>query len=190
MQQQYQIPDALVWVDLEMTGLNTKTDVVLEIALLVSDSSLLTLIPGPCLVISQPKVALDAMDDWCTRTHTESGLVDKVLASTTSELEAEEQVLAFLEKWVEKGKGVLAGNSVHVDRQFMLASMPRVMEYLHYRIVDVSTVKELAKRWYPLEFENAPKKKLCHRALDDILESIEELKYYQKNVFKLRPRND
>jgi len=124
------------------------------------------------------------MDDWCTKTHGESGLTKAVLDSIITTEEAENDMLAFISRYVEPGTAPLAGNSIHCDRQFLAKEMPRFLDYLHYRIVDVSSIKELAKRWFPNTYASMPLKKCGHRALDDIEESIEELKWYQANLFK------
>ena len=127
---------------------------------------------------------MDNMNDWCIKTHGESGLTEKVLKSQLSLSECENQVLKFVQEWTPPGKCPLAGNSIGQDARFLRKYMPKFMDHLHYRVIDVSTIKELSRRWYPKEFSNVPMKKTTHRALDDIIESIEELKYYQKAVFK------
>merc|ERR1711936_1384157 len=183
--------DKMVWVDCEMTGLDCNKDHLLEIAVIVTDQDLNILTEGPNLVIHQSDKILDTMDEWCIQQFSgESGLTAKVRKSTITLEDAENQVVEFVQKWTPKGKCPLAGNSVGADKTFLVKYMPRFMEHLHYRIVDVSTVKELTRRWYPEEFREKPKKKLAHRALDDILESIEELKYYRENVFKTKPSDD
>lgn len=174
----------LVWVDCEMTGLDPNKDHLLEIAVIVTDKDLNVLAEGPNLVIHQPDEILNSMGEWCTEHHGESGLTEKVQKSPLSLKECENQVIEFVQEWTPKGKCPLAGNSVGQDGKFLEKYMPNFMAHLHYRIVDVSTVKELVKRWYPGDFSRVPKKKLAHRALDDILESIEELKYYRKEVFR------
>ncbi len=139
---------------------------------------------GPELIIKQEDHILDGMDDWCKKTHGESGLTESVKASTISLAEAENQMLNFVRSNLPKGQCPLAGNSIHVDRIFLNKYMKNFLDHLHYRIIDVSTIKELSKRWYPNETKTKPYKKLAHRALDDIKESIEELKYYRANIFK------
>ncbi len=173
-----------VWIDLEMTGLDLEKDLILEIATIVTDGQLNIIAQGPEIVISQPESALLAMDKWCTAVHGKSGLTDKVKASDTSIQQAEQQTLAFLRDHCEEGKAPLAGNSVWMDRVFMMKYMPRLYNYLHYRTIDVSTIKELAKNWYADQDQFRFKKNNTHRALDDIIESIEELKFYRKLLFK------
>ncbi len=173
----------LIWIDLEMTGLNPDTDVVIEIATIVTDSELNVLAQGPVLAISQPQSALDAMDEWNTTHHNASGLVKRVQASNVSENDAVEQTIAFLEPWVDAGVSPLCGNTIGQDRRFLVRHMPQLDAYFHYRSIDVSTLKELAKRWDPQMLKGF-KKKGAHLALDDILESIEELKYYRKHFIK------
>ncbi|CEL92250.1 unnamed protein product [Vitrella brassicaformis CCMP3155] len=172
----------LVWIDLEMTGLDTAKDMIIEAAVVVTDGQLERVIEGPDLVIYAPDSLLDSMDEWCTKHHGESGLTDKVRRSTMSLSDAEEQILAFIRQHAQEREAPLAGNSVHVDRRFLVKDMPKLERYLHYRIVDVSTVKELCRRWYPAL--TPPLKKGRHRALEDIRESIEELKFYRSNVFR------
>ncbi len=168
-----------------MTGLDPDRERIIEIAVLVTDSNLDIVAEGPNLVIHQSEQLLAAMDDWNKQHHGVSGLIDKVRASTISEAEAEDQVLAFLRRYVPQRAAPLAGNSVHQDRRFLVRYMQRVEAYLHYRLVDVSTVKELARRWYPKLYADMPKKSSAHRAMDDIRESIEELRQYRKQVFRL-----
>lgn len=172
----------LIWLDLEMTGLEPDTDVIIEIATLITDSELNILAEGPMLAVHTSDEQLEAMDEWCTRTHTASGLVDRVKASKITIEEAEAQTLAFLEGWIEKGASPLCGNSIAHDRRFVRKYMPKFEDYLHYRNIDVSSIKELVRRWYP-EDVRAPAKKGHHLALDDIRESVEELRWYRANVF-------
>lgn len=173
----------LIWVDLEMTGLNPEVDRILEIATLVTDKDLNIVAEGPNLIVHQPDAILDAMDEWCTTHHGESGLTQKVKDSELSEAAAEQQTLEFLEEWVEPGESPLCGNSIWQDRRFLIRYMPGLDSYCHYRNIDVSTVKELARRWRP-EVAEGVQKKGSHRALDDIKESIDELKHYRANFFK------
>lgn len=172
----------LVWVDMEMTGLDPETDKVIEIATIVTDSQLNVIAEGPVLAIHQSEAVFAVMDDWNTKTHGESGLVDKCLKSDISEDEAVKQTIAFLEKYVPKGKAPLCGNSIGQDRRFMIRHMPLLEDYFHYRVIDVSTVKELVRRWKP-EVLDGFSKKGTHTALEDIRESIQELAYYRENVF-------
>ncbi|PKK79830.1 Rexo2 protein [Rhizophagus irregularis] len=178
------IKEPLVWIDCEMTGLDIKNDHIIEVAVLITDGDLNIIAEGPDFVIHQSKEVMDGMGDWCKKHHGESGLTSAVLDSNITTSEASNQIIEFLKKHIPKSKvAPLAGNSVHSDKVFLQKEMPEVIDYLHYRIVDVSTVKELCRRWYPSIFQNAPQKKLSHRSLDDIEESINELKYYRQNIF-------
>jgi len=179
------LADPLVWVDLEMTGLDPDAHVVVEAAVIITDGRLDTVVEGPDLVIAAPETALAAMEPVVAQMHARSGLDGEVRASTLTLAAAEEQLLAFVSAHVpQPGTAPLAGNSVHADRMFLRRYMPRLEAYVHYRNVDVSTVKELARRWYPAEVEAAPAKGGGHRALADIRESIAELRYYRGAVFK------
>lgn len=171
-------------MDLEMTGLDPERDRIIEIATLVTDESLNVLAEGPNVAIHQPDSVLDLMDAWNQRTHGASGLTDRVRASTVSEEEAQRLTLDFIKEWAKPRSAPLAGNSVHQDRRFLARYMQEIEAYLHYRIVDVSTVKELAQRWYPEEFAGRPPKTDAHMALGDIYASVEELRYYRGAVFK------
>ncbi|ORZ37064.1 ribonuclease H-like domain-containing protein, partial [Catenaria anguillulae PL171] len=174
----------LVWIDCEMTGLDLKKDFIIEIACIITDGYLNIVAESDEIIIHQPQSVMDAMNAWCVEHHGQSGLTAAVLTSTVSMRDAEARILAFIEKHVpDRGLGVLAGNSVHADKQFLQKDMPRIVDHLSYRIVDVSTIKELAARWYPALFDKKPAKKLAHRALDDIRESIDELKWYQSHLF-------
>ncbi len=175
-------PAPLVWVDLEMTGLDPERCVIVEIAMVVTDGDLKVLADGPNLVVHQPESALAAMDSFVRDMHTRSGLVDRIRTSTTSLADAEAEVLAFLTAHTPKKGSPLCGNSVWKDKQFLERHMPRVVEHLHYRMIDVSTVKECVKRWYPPSY-HVPQKGEKHRALDDIHESIAELRWYRDKVF-------
>ena len=175
-------PNNLVWLDLEMTGLHPEKDVIIEVAVLVTDSDLNILAEGPCSAIHRDDKVLAAMDDWCTRTHTASGLVERIRASQLTLEEADRQVAEFISKWVPKGRSPLCGNSISHDRRFVRRYMPVFEDHLHYRNIDVSSVKELVARWYP-DCPGAPKKKGLHLALDDIRESVSELRWYRENVF-------
>lgn len=172
----------LIWLDLEMTGLDTQNDVILEIATIVTDSQLNVLAEGPVLAIHQSDEYLDAMDKWNQRQHKKSGLIDRVKASTTNENEAEKITLEFIKHYVPAQKSPICGNSICQDRRFLARCMPKLEAYFHYRNLDVSTVKELTLRWYP----KIPKfkKKQQHLALQDIRDAIEELKYYREKVFR------
>lgn len=179
------MPDAsshLIWIDLEMTGLDPAEHVIIEIASLVTDGELNVIAEGPALAVHCPDEALAAMDEWCTRTHTASGLVDRVRASAIDIGEAERLTLDFVRELVPEGASPLCGNSISHDRRFLRREMPAFDAYLHYRNVDVSTIKELVRRWYPSSM-SGPQKRETHRALDDIRESIEELRWYREHVF-------
>jgi len=176
--------DVLVWLDMEMTGLDAAKERIIEIATILTDGQLTEIAVGPDLVIHQPDEILAGMDDWNKKHHGGSGLVDRVKASTITEGDAEAQTLAFISAHVgAKERPVLAGNSIHQDRRFIRRFMPILDARLHYRMVDVSTIKELARRWYPQISAKQPQKAESHRALDDIRESIDELRYYRANVF-------
>ena len=174
--------DRLVWLDLEMTGLDADDHVIIEIATIITDGDLNVLATGPSLVIHQPDEELDKMDDWCVKHHGESGLTKRVRDSDISNQQAERETLAFIKEHVTKGKAPLCGNSIWQDRRFLAKHMPELEAYLHYRIVDVSSIKELVRRWYPATMQ-ASIKRASHRALDDIKESINELKYYREHIF-------
>ncbi|ELT97456.1 hypothetical protein CAPTEDRAFT_221441 [Capitella teleta] len=174
----------LVWVDLEMSGLDVNKCRILEMACLITDSNLNVIAQGPELIIHQAEDVLASMDEWCTEHHAKSGLTQAVRDSKVSIVDAEDMMLRFVEEHTPCGKCPLAGNTVHMDKRFLDAYMPRFSEHLHYRIVDVSTVKEICRRWFPMTIDLAPSKVANHRALDDIKESIEELKFYRKNIFK------
>lgn len=176
--------DNLIWIDLEMTGLEPETDTIIEIATIVTDKNLNVLGRGPNLAIHQEQEVMDAMDEWCTEHHGASGLTERVLHSSISMEEAETQTIAFLEQFIPAGKSPICGNSVGQDRRFLYKYMPKLEAYFHYRYLDVSTLKELAKRWKPEALEGFEKKG-AHLALDDIIESIEELKHYRKTIFNL-----
>ena len=174
----------LVWLDMEMTGLNPDTDKIIEIAMIVTDKELNILAYSPVYVIHQSDEILNGMDAWNTATHSRTGLIDKVKASTLTEEAAEAALLEFMAQWVPEGKVPMCGNTIHQDRRFMARWMPRLEQYFHYRNVDVSTLKELARRWKP-EILKGVVKKGAHQALEDIEESIEEMKYYREHFIKL-----
>ncbi len=170
----------LVWLDCEMTGLNPSTERIIEIAVVVTDAQLQVRVPGPVLVIHQSDALLNAMDAWNKGTHGRSGLIERVKASTLTEAQAEEQLLAFLRRYIPKGKVPLCGNSIGQDRRFLALYMPKLEAYFHYRNVDVSTLKELARRWKP-EVVKGFKKAQRHTALADVQESIDELQHYRQH---------
>jgi len=173
----------LVWMDLEMTGLDPDRDTILEIATLITTDTLDLVAEGPVLAIHQPAEVLDAMDAWNREHHGASGLTQRVLASTLTMPAAEAQTLAFVTQYVPERSSPLCGNSIWQDRRFVARYMPRLDAYLHYRVIDVSTVKELVRRWYP-NATRPPEKKHAHLALDDIRESIDELRFYRQQFFK------
>jgi oligoribonuclease len=173
----------LVWVDMEMTGLNPDNDRIIEIAVVVTDAELNVIAEGPVFAIHQPDEVLDAMDAWNKGTHGRSGLIDRVKESTISEATAEETLIAFLKQYVPSGKSPMCGNSICQDRRFMARSMPKLEAFFHYRNLDVSTLKELCRRWKP-ELISGFKKQQKHTALADIVESIEELRYYREHFIK------
>jgi oligoribonuclease len=174
----------LVWVDMEMTGLDPDTDRIIEVALVVTDSNLNILAEGPVFAIHQSDDALDAMDSWNKGTHGRSGLIDRVKASTVTEADAQIALIDFLKHFVPSGKSPMCGNSICQDRRFMARGMPKLEAFFHYRNLDVSTLKELCKRWKP-ELSSGFKKHQKHTALADIIESVEELKYYREHFIKL-----
>jgi oligoribonuclease len=174
----------LIWIDMEMTGLVPDTDRIIEIAMLVTDAELRVIAEGPVLVLHQPDEVLDAMDSWNKGTHKKSGLIDKVRASRLLEAEAEAQAVAFLREHVAANVSPMCGNSICQDRRFLARWMPKLEAHFHYRNLDVSTLKELVRRWKP-EVLKGFSKEGKHEALADILESIEELKYYRKTVMTI-----
>lgn len=176
----------LVWIDLEMTGLSPENDRIIEIATIVTDIHLRIVGEGPEIVIHQSDERLNAMDEWNQKTHGESGLIEKVKESTIDEQEAERRTLAFVRRYATKNRSPLCGNAICQDRRFLDRYMPELSNYLHYRHLDVSTIKELAKRWRPELIDNQHKKSK-HRAKDDILESIEELRRYRDSFFLTNP---
>jgi oligoribonuclease len=173
----------LIWIDLEMTGLVPERDRILEVAVVVTDGELNTVAEAPVLVVHQPPEVLDAMDDWNKATHGKSGLVEKVRASVLSDADVEAQLLAFLQQYVPPKKSPMCGNSICQDRRFLARYMPKLEDYFHYRNLDVSTLKELAKRWKPQIYDGF-KKENKHEALSDIYESIGEMKYYRANFIR------
>ncbi len=173
----------LIWVDMEMTGLDPDNDRIIEVAVVVTDSELNVLAEGPVFAIHQSDETLDKMDAWNKGTHGRSGLIDRVKASTVSEADAEQALIDFLKAWVPAGKSPMCGNSICQDRRFMARGMPKLEAFFHYRNLDVSTLKELCRRWKP-ELLAGFKKHQKHTALADIVESIEELKYYRQHFIK------
>lgn len=175
--------DNLIWIDLEMTGLEPETDVIIEIATIVTDPQLNILAEGPTLAIHQPKDVMDNMNEWCVNQHGKSGLTQRVLDSKVTTEEAEQATIDFLKQYVDDGVSPMCGNSIGQDRRFLYRYMPKLEEFFHYRNIDVSSVKELARRWEP-EVLKGFKKKGSHLALDDIRDSIAELQHYRKHFFK------
>jgi oligoribonuclease len=174
----------LVWVDMEMTGLEPDTDRIIEVAVVVTDMHLNVLAEGPVFAIHQSDETLDKMDNWNKGTHGRSGLTERVKASTVTEAQAEEELIKFLKQWVPKGKSPMCGNTIGQDRRFMVRYMPKLEAFFHYRNIDVSTLKELGKRWNPTMVAGF-KKHQMHTAMADIIESIDELKYYREHFIKL-----
>lgn len=170
----------LVWVDMEMSGLDPEANRILEVAMVITDSQLTTLAIAPVMVIHQSDAVLDAMDSWNKGTHGKSGLIDKVKASRVTEAQAEQELLDFLKGYVPAGKSPMCGNTVHQDRRFLARYMPKLESFFHYRNVDVSTIKELCRRWNP-ELMKKFEKRGAHTALADIQESIDELEFYRRN---------
>jgi oligoribonuclease len=185
------VTDALVWIDCEMTGLDANTDVLVEIAVIVTDAELNVLDPGLDIVIATDPAKLEGMDEVVQEMHTSSGLLTAIAAATTTLEDAEQQVLEYVKRWVpERRKAPLCGNSIATDRTFIARYMPTLDDHLHYRMVDVSSVKELARRWYPKAYYNAPAKHGGHRALADIVESVTELRYYRAAILVPAPGPD
>ncbi|GHA66800.1 oligoribonuclease [Formosimonas limnophila] len=172
----------LIWLDMEMTGLNPQADKIIELAIVITDATLVTIAEAPVWVIHQSDETLNAMDEWNTKTHGQSGLIDKVKVSTLSEAEVEQQALAFISQYIGPNKSPMCGNSIGQDRRFMVQYMPTLEKHFHYRNLDVSTLKELARRWNPRVYD-AFKKETRHTALADVYESIDELKHYREHLF-------
>jgi oligoribonuclease len=173
----------LIWIDLEMTGLNPETDLIIEIATVITDKDLNILAEGPTLAVHQPESAILAMDDWNQKHHGESGLIERVRTSSISAAEAEALTIDFLKKWVPERASPMCGNTIGQDRRFLVRYMPKLEAYFHYRSIDVSTLKELAARWAP-SLKDGFKKETRHEALADVIESIEELRYYREHFIK------
>ncbi len=177
-------PDNLIWIDLEMTGLEPQQDQIIEVATVVTDAELAILAQGPVIAIHQPDAIMNSMDEWNTRHHGDSGLTSRVRSSNSSMSDAEQETLKFLRQYVISGKSPMCGNSICQDRRFMARLMPELEAFFHYRNLDVSTLKELARLWKP-ELVGGFVKKGAHLALDDILESIDELNYYRASFIRL-----
>jgi len=173
----------LIWIDLEMTGLDPDNDLIIEIATVITDKNLNVLAQGPVMAVHQSDAALAAMDDWNQQHHGQSGLIDRVKASPYSDAQAEQLTIDFLKQWVPENTSPICGNSIGQDRRFLYRYMPKLEAYFHYRNIDVSTLKELAARWAP-EVKDGFNKESTHQALDDILESIAELQYYREHFIK------
>ncbi len=180
------MPEAnyLVWIDLEMTGLDPEKERIIEIATIITDSELNTIEEGPVIAVHQSDSLLNGMDEWCTKTHGESGLTQRVRESKIGEVDAEQLTLEFLQRYLEPGQSPLCGNSIGQDRRFLVKYMPELEAFFHYRNLDVSTIKELARRWRP-DVLDGVKKKGSHLALDDIRDSINELRHYREHFFQL-----
>jgi oligoribonuclease len=176
-------PDNLIWIDLEMTGLDTDNDRIIEIATIVTDVELNTLAEGPVFAIHQSEAVLGRMDDWNQKQHGGSGLLERVRQSRMDEQEAEAQTIAFLERYIDKGKSPMCGNSICQDRRFLARTMPELEAFFHYRNLDVSTLKELARRWQP-EVLKGFSKSGSHLAMDDIRDSINELRHYREHFLR------
>jgi len=182
-QQMAQDSQNLIWIDLEMTGLDPDSDLIIEIATVVTDKDLNILAQGPVMAVHQSDAALAAMDYWNQQHHGQSGLIERVKASTIDDAEAERLTIEFLKQWVSENTSPICGNSIGQDRRFLYRYMPKLEAYFHYRNIDVSTLKELAARWAP-QVKDGFKKESSHQALDDIIESIEELRYYREHFIR------
>ncbi|MTI13844.1 oligoribonuclease [Sansalvadorimonas verongulae] len=174
----------LVWLDLEMTGLDPRTDRILEVAVIVTDPDLNILAEGPVIAVHQPESVLEAMNEWCVETHGKTGLTERVRQSTISEAEAEKITIDFLKQYAEPGKSPMCGNTIGQDRRFLFNYMSDLHDFFHYRNIDVSTLKELARRWKP-ELLKGMTKQGSHKAIEDIRESIDEMKFYREHFIKL-----
>lgn len=176
--------DNLCWLDMEMTGLNPDRDRIIEVAMIITDKDLNVLAQSEVYAVHQSDEVLDGMDEWCTATHGRTGLTQRVRESQYSEAQVEQALLDFMAQWIPAGATPMCGNTIHQDRRFMVRYMPRLEAYFHYRNLDVSTLKELARRWHPAVAKGVVKRG-SHKALDDILESIEEMRYYRGHFLKL-----
>ena len=176
--------DNLIWVDLEMTGLDPRTDRILEVACIVTDADLNILEEGPVIAVHQPDDVLDSMNEWCVKTHGQTGLTERVRQSKISEAKAEQMTIEFLKKYQKPGLSPMCGNTIGQDRRFLFNYMPELHSFFHYRNIDVSTLKELARRWKP-EVLSQVSKEGSHKAIEDIRESIEEMRYYREHFLKL-----
>ncbi|WP_196221408.1 oligoribonuclease [Sansalvadorimonas verongulae] len=178
------LAENLVWLDLEMTGLDPRTDRILEVAVIVTDPDLNILAEGPVIAVHQPESVLEAMNEWCVETHGKTGLTERVRQSTISEAEAEKITIDFLKQYAEPGKSPMCGNTIGQDRRFLFNYMSDLHDFFHYRNIDVSTLKELARRWKP-ELLKGMTKQGSHKAIEDIRESIDEMKFYREHFIKL-----
>lgn len=176
--------DNLCWLDMEMTGLEPEKDKIIEVAMIITDTNLNVLAQSEVYAIHQSDELLNGMDEWCITTHTRTGLIQRVKESTFTEAEVEQKLLDFMQQWLPEKATPMCGNTIHQDRRFMVRYMPRLEAYFHYRNLDVSTLKELARRWNPMVYKGVTKKG-SHKALDDILESIEEMRYYRNHFLRL-----
>jgi oligoribonuclease len=183
MTKKINIQAPLVWVDLEMSGLNPRKDVILEVALVVTDAQLNVIAAGPDLVIHQSEETFASMDQWCQKQHKKTGLIEACLSSCCSIEQAQKEILIFLQQYCKPNESPLCGNSIWNDKAFLSVYMPDVIKFLHYRIIDVSSIKELVARWYLQQYNDGFKKNDQHRAMEDVYQSIEELKWYRKNFF-------
>ncbi|KAK9864985.1 hypothetical protein WJX84_003901 [Apatococcus fuscideae] len=178
------LSNPIAWLDLEMTGLDLEKDTILQAAMIITDGQLRKQIKGPDIAVHQPDAVLQSMNDWCTTHHTGSGLVARCRQSSIRMAEAEEQLLAFVQPYTRPGMCPLAGNSVHMDVAFLRKHMPLLLAHFHHRLVDVSSVSELARRWFPQDYNTRPQKSNSHLAMADIQESIDELQHYRSTIFR------
>ncbi|XP_053989481.1 probable oligoribonuclease [Hylaeus volcanicus] len=179
----YNKDKCIAWIDTELTGLDIERDTILEVACIITDEELKVISEEFNVAINQSDAILTSMNEWCIHHHNMTGLISDCQSSKLTLKEAEQMLLDFLKKYISKGTCPLAGNTIYMDRIFLMKHMPSVNDYLHYRIIDVSSLKELVRRWNPVIYNSTPKKECVHRALPDIKESIQELKYYKENIF-------